>query len=47
MTNSRAHRSVQTADIIEKFAWTVFLPLSHILDITPDFDLFCPGKDGL
>ena len=47
MTNSRAHKSVQTTDIIEKFAWTVFLPLSYILDITPDFDLFCTVKDRL
>ena len=46
MTNSRALKSVQTTDI-EKFAWTVFLPLSCILDITPDFDLICPVKDGL
>lgn len=47
MTNSRAHKSVQTTDIVEKFAWTVFLPLSCILDVTSDFDLFCPVKDGL
>jgi hypothetical protein len=47
MTNYRAHKSVQNTDIIEKFAWTVFLPLSYILDVTSDFDLSCPVKDGL
>ena len=42
--NSREHKSVHTIYLIEKFAWTVFLPLSCILDITPHFDLFCRMK---